>query len=172
MRSVLIVALLAVTLVAPAVSAQEELTPEKIAKIRRDEKAAMAKVQQAHGNKKSSEMSNEERRQLIAEQGEAAQSALQKNGVSTKDYATYTARMSPDEQKAAEEAEKKLEAQEQAEAAKKAAEAKKAEGGEVQVQQGFSEENPVDLEEKEGAPPKVEYLKGPDETGTPPPEAE
>lgn len=138
-------------LAVPGLAFGEGLTPEQIANIQRDEKAAEAKVQAAHGNKKSSELSAAERRQMIHEQQDAIQGVMDKHGVSRKDYARQTARMGPKGNAAVAEAEKSLEAKD------KAAKAAQEQGtGEIQVQNGFSEENPVTLEEEAGAPPVVE----------------
>lgn len=146
----------AVTLGLAASAAQAQaLSPEKVAKIRREQQAAMAKIDKAHGNKEPSELSNEERRQIAAERAAAEAAVLEKHGTSTREYTNYTLRMGTDERQVVEAEEKRLADA----AAKKAAEAKKnaAAKDEVQVQKGFDEANPVDLEEKAGAPPKVEY---------------
>lgn len=145
------IALVVFALCAPALAA--DLSPEKVAKIRKEQKEAMARIEKAHGNKKPSEMSNAERREMAQERAAAEQAVLEKHGVSTRDFANYTVRMSTDDRKEAEAAEKKLEAADAAK--KKAAETKPQ--GEVQVQLGFDEKNPVDLEESADAPPKVEY---------------
>ena len=137
-------------LAVPGLALGEGLTPEQIANIQRDEKAAEAKVQAAHGNKKSSELSAAERRQMIHEQQDAIQGVMDKHGVSRKDYARQTARMGPKGNAAVSEAEKSLEAKD------KAAKAQEQGSGEIQIQNGFSEENPVTLEEQDGAPPVVE----------------
>jgi hypothetical protein len=138
-------------LAVPGLALGGELTPEQLARIRRDEKAAEAKVQAAHGNKKSSELSAAERRQMIHEQQDAIQEVMDKHGVSRKDYARQTARMGPTQNEEVAAAEKTLEAKD------KAAKGAQEQGsGEIQIQNGFSEENPVTLEEQEGAPPVVE----------------
>lgn len=138
-----------------------DLSPEKVAQIRRDQQAAMERVEKAAGNKKPSEMSNEERRGLIEARAAAQQQVLDKHGVDAREYTNYTLRMGKEERAQTEAAEKKLEAQAKAAAEKKAEAAKKAGTGEVQVQQGFSDQNPVDLEESKDAPPKVEYIEQP-----------
>ncbi|WP_257462374.1 hypothetical protein [Archangium lipolyticum] len=150
--------MLSTWLTVPSLVLAEDLTPEQMARIRRDEKAAMDKVNAAYGNKKPSELSTEERRQIIREQQEAARGVMEKHGVSAKDYARQTARMGPKGNEAVEAAEKGLEAKEKAAAA-----AAKTEGNgteEIQIQQGINEENPVMLEEQEGAPPVVEVEMG------------
>lgn len=150
--------------------AEEELTPEKIAAIRRDEKAAQAKVDAASGNRKSSEMSTEERRQSIRDQQAAGLGVLEKHGVSDKEYSRRVARMTPAERDAVDRAEKKLEAEEKA---KREAEQKKLQGEEsearapedIPIQEGFSEENPVELEASEEAGNVVEQGLPPGEQG-------
>jgi hypothetical protein len=150
--------------------AEEELTPEKIAAIRRDEKAAQAKVDAASGNRKSSEMSNEERQKSIRDQQAAGLGVMEKHGVSDKEYSRRVARLTPEERDAVDRAEKKLEAEEKA---KREAEQKKqqGEGAEAQapedipIQQGISEENPVELEAAEGAGNVVEEGLPPGEQG-------
>lgn len=134
-----------------------DLTPEQVAKIRLSEKAELKKVADAHGNKKPGEMDNDERREVIEQQAAASQSVLDKEGVSAKDYANYTARMSLEERAREKAAEEKLEAEAKAAAEKKAAEEKAKASAEPEVQQGFDEEHPVEMEAKEGDGPQVEY---------------
>ncbi|HYO72433.1 MAG TPA: hypothetical protein VEU33_40820 [Archangium sp.] len=148
------VLLLSTWLMTPTLASAEDLTPEQLARIRRAEKAAVDKVNAAHGNKKSSELSTEERRQIIREQQEAVRKVMDENGVSPKDYARQSARMGPKQNEQVAAAEKALEEKEKAAAAKPAQDK---EPGEIQVQEGFSEENPVMLDEQEGAPPVVEH---------------
>ena len=146
--------LLSLCLTLPGLGFAGELTPDQLARVRRDEKEALARVNAAHANRKPSEMSNAERRQVIQEQQKAVQEALEKNGVSGKDYARQTAKMGPKGNEAVEAASKRLEEQDKQQAAE-AAKTKK-EPGEIQVQAGFGEDNPVTLEEQEGAGPTVE----------------
>ena len=61
--------LLSTSLAVPGLALAEELTPEQIARIRRDEQAAIEQVNAAHGHKKSSELSSEERLQMITHNG-------------------------------------------------------------------------------------------------------
>lgn len=134
--------------------AEEELTPQKLAEIRRDEQAAQAKVNAAYGNRKPSEMSTEERRQAAKDQQEAGLAVLEKHGVSDKEYSRHVARMDREEREAVAQAEKKLD--DEAKAAQAAKAAKEAEkkrieeeglpADEIPVQQGFSDDNPVVLE--------------------------
>jgi hypothetical protein len=163
------VLLLVSWLAAPGVAlAQDgELTPEKLAAIRRDEKAAQDKVNAAYGNRKPSEMSNEERRQVIQDQQKAGQDVMTKHGVSDKEYSRQVARMGREERAAVDQAEQKLEAEEKAKAA---AEQKKAEqdqkpSEDIPIQQGISDENPVELESSQDAASVVEEGLPPGETG-------
>jgi hypothetical protein len=152
--------MLTLWLVMPGPARAEELTPEKIASIRRDEQAALERVDKAHGNKKASELSNDERRQIIVEQQAAIQEVMDKHGVTAKEYARHVARMGPKGNAAVEAAEQELEAREQeaAQAAARAAEeTRKAEEPpapeDIPIQRGFSDENPIELEAVPGAPP-------------------
>jgi hypothetical protein len=157
--------LLASWLVVPGLSlADEELDPEKVARIRRDEAAARAKVDAAHGNKKPSEMDNEERGQVIQEQKDASAGVLKKHGVTAKEYATYTAKMSREDTKAVAAAEARLEAEEKA---KKDAEGKKqGEPQEVVIQQGISDKNPVMMEGDASGEPLIEQGTGEEDEAT------
>ena len=162
------VLLLVSWLAAPGLAlAQEELTPEKIAAIRRDEQKAQEKVNAAYGNRKPSEMSNEERRQAIQDQQQAGLAVMEKHGVSDKEYSRQVARMGRDEREAVKQAEQKLEAQEQA---KREAEQRKVEQAqlppeEIPIQKGINDENPVELESSQEAASVVEQGLPPGEAG-------
>jgi hypothetical protein len=155
---------------------EQELTPERIAAIRRDEQAAQAKVDAAYGNRKPSEMSSEERQQAIRDQQAAGLDVMAKHGVSDKDYARRVARLSPEEREAVAREEKRLEEEEKrAQAAREAEEKKKKEEEEralapedIPIQTGFGDNNPVELEStqdaasvvEEGLPPGAEEADG------------
>ena len=148
---------------------QQALTPQKIAEIRRDDQAAQARVNAAYGNRKPSEMSTEERSQATKDQQAAGLAVLEKHGVSDKDYSRQVARMSPEEREAVAKAEKKLEADEKAaQEAKKAEETKAEEVApeDIPVQEGISEENPVEMESSKDAASVVEHGLPPGEQGT------
>jgi hypothetical protein len=161
------VLLLVSWLAAPGLALAEDLPPEKIAAIRRDEQAAIAKVNEAYGNRMPSEMSTEERRQVIHDQQQAALSVMEKHGVSDKDYARQVARMGREEREAVSRAEKRLEHEEKARAAReaerRAREAQPPE--EVPIQLGISDDNPVELESTTDAPAVVEQGLPPGERG-------
>ncbi|MFP2909973.1 hypothetical protein ACLESD_34030 [Pyxidicoccus sp. 3LFB2] len=138
------------------VLAQEgaELTPEKVAEIRRDETQALSKVDAEFGNRKASEMSDEERSAAIEKQQAASASVLEKHGVSAKEYARYEARMGPEDNARAKAEAQRLE--EQAQAAKQAGPTGEKAAEDVAVVNGFSNEDPVELEAEEGAEPPVD----------------
>lgn len=136
-----------------------QLTPEKVAQIRLEEQAAMEKISKEHGDRLPGEMSNDERRAVIAKQQAAAAEVLSRHGVSTKEWTIYTSRMSREEQAKAQTAQRRLEDEAKAKAREKEKEkaraaAKKDE--DIAIQQGFGEENPVELEATEDAPPEIE----------------
>jgi hypothetical protein len=132
---------------------------DQAAAIALDQKAAQAEVQKKYGNKKPSELSNEERSQMIREQAAAEQRVLDKYGVDAKAWALQQMAQSPQEAAAQKAREQALADQRQKDAEAKA----KAQAGdqEIQIQRGFSDGNPVTLEEKkvdgvpveEGLPP-------------------
>ncbi len=141
----------------------DDLNPEKAAKIQKDRDTAMAEIAKKYGNKKSSELSQDERREMIREQRAAENSVLEKNNVDPKEYARYEARMSLSDRAATKDARAALDKKDADD--KKAAEAKQQQGnGEVQVQRGFSDSNPVTLEENSntGGAPIVEKGLPPD----------
>ncbi|WP_426753122.1 hypothetical protein [Myxococcus sp. Y35] len=129
-----------------------ELTPEKVAAIRRDEAQALAKVSEEYGNRRPSEMSTSERREAIDKEQAASAAVLEKHGVSAKEFARYEARMTPEDNARAKAEEKRL--ADAAQAAKQAP--KPAAQEEVHIQQGFSNEDPVEVETAEGAEPAID----------------
>lgn len=153
-RLSLMLAASSLVLATPAFAEEEGLTPEKVAAIQRDEAAAQAKVNAEYGDRKPSEMSNAERGRSIRDQQEEAAKVMEKHGVSAKEYAGYTARMTPEDNQRVANESKRLDDKAKAE---KEAEAKKRKGdGEVHIQQGFSDADPVELEAEEGAAPVVD----------------
>jgi hypothetical protein len=152
---------LAFAVLALALSADDALSLEKQAQLERDQEKAQAEVAKRYGNKKSSELTPEERKQMIKDQAAAEREVLEKNGIDPKQAAREA--MKRDRADYARQKELVKELGEKEKAAKEAAEQalKKAkEAGEVLVQRGISEENPVTLEEKEGEDGKVAVEKG------------
>lgn len=95
MRPLLILALLA----APLALAQK-LTADEIARVQHAESKAMDKVAKKYGNRKPSEMSSSERREMIRDQQAALEEAQRAHGVDAKDYARAVAKLPPAERKA------------------------------------------------------------------------
>lgn len=106
--------LLAAILCLFAPFASAELTLEELAAVRHEEQKAIDQVNAAHGNRKSSEMSSDERRQLIREHQEASSKVLERFGVSAKEYGRASANLSPEKRRQLEAAQKALAAQEEA----------------------------------------------------------
>lgn len=146
----------------------EELTPEKIAAIRRDEQAAQAKVDAAYGNRKPSEMSTEERRKAIQDQQAAGLAVMERHGVSDKDYARRVARLSPEEREAVAREERRLEEEERKAQAAREEEERALAPEDIPIQTGFGDNNPVELEStgeaasvvEQGLPPGAEEAGG------------
>ncbi|CAM3666181.1 MULTISPECIES: hypothetical protein [Corallococcus] len=154
-RLSLLLAASSLLLATPVLAEDEGLSPEKVAAIRRDEAAAQTKVEATYGNRKPSEMSNAERGQSIRDQQAEAAKVMEKHGISAKEYAGYTARMSPEDNARAANEDKRLE--DKAKADQEAEEKKRAAGDqEVHIQQGFSDAEPVELESAEGAEVSVD----------------
>src|SRR5688572_28366990 len=97
-----------------------DLTPESVAKIDREQKKANDAIDKKYGNKKPSELSSAERREIIKERGEAEKAVLEKAGVDPKEYTKYTAKMNREDRVATKAAAEKLEQQEKDAAAKDA----------------------------------------------------
>ncbi|MBL9036952.1 MAG: hypothetical protein JNG84_00425 [Archangium sp.] len=133
------------TLVALLLTA-DELPPERAAAIEAESAKELRAVDAKYGNRKLSELSNDERRALGQEKAEAERKVLEKNGVSVKEWARESAKRSPKESAQVKQAGQQLEKREK----DAAAAAKKGGPKEIQVQRGFNDENPVVLEEAGG----------------------
>jgi hypothetical protein len=142
----------------------DDLTPEKAAKVQKDRDQAMADVAKKYGNKKSSELSSDERREMIQDQRAAESAVMEKNGTDPKEFARYEAKMSLDDRAATRAERERLDKKDEDE--KKAAEEKQQQqaNAEVQIQRGFNDNNPVTLEERPaaGGAPSVEKGLPPD----------
>lgn len=139
------------------------IAPEKAAAIELQHQKAQAEVWAKYGNRKLSEMSQEERRQLAKDQAAAERDVLEKNGIDAKTWARQSVKKDREEYAEAKALEKELAEKQKAEeeARKKAADGPK----EVEVQRGITDATPVTLDEKpndtgkvaveEGLPPEV-----------------
>ena len=135
--------------------APDEFDAERAASIEREQAKETAAVTAKYGNKKSTELSRDERAQMIRDQSAAEQKVLDKYGVSPKEWARAQMNRSREQADQVRQANKALEAKEKA-AAEKAAAEKAGGPREIVIQRGISEENPVTLEETENATPVVE----------------
>ncbi len=131
------------------------------AAIEREMEKNQAEVTAKYGERKSSEMSSDERRDMMRDQAEADQKVLDKHGVDKKEWASSQSHRSRDERAEVKaEKEKQAAAEKQKAEAEAEAEAKKKAAAEpakpIQIQRGINDENPVVLEEKPGAGPIIE----------------
>jgi hypothetical protein len=136
----------------PALAAESELSPEAVARIQRDEKAALARVEAAYGNRPPSQLSQEERRQVVREQQAALEEVYARHQVSSKAFARHTARLGREEREQVDAAHRELEERERT--ARQAP--PEAPEQEPTIQRGISESSPVELEVAPDAPPVVE----------------
>jgi hypothetical protein len=146
------------TLIALVALGSEPIPPDKAAQIEVDYAKEQAKVDEKFGNRKLSEMSQEERRELTRERAAAEQRVLDKHGVDAKQWAREQMKRDRTQYADMKQRVKEREAQEKAAKEAAAAAARKAAGenAEIPVQRGINEQNPVVLMEAEGAPPIVE----------------
>lgn len=130
------------------VSADDDLTPDDLAKIAVEREQARAEVAKKYGDRPSSELSQEERKAMIDDIAEAQQKVLADHGVDEKTYARQALKLDRDAYAKLKGDEKKL--RDEAEKKKKDALTKKPEGpGGITVQRGVSDDKPVTLEEKD-----------------------
>jgi hypothetical protein len=134
-----------------------DLPPDKAASIERAQEKGLAEVNKKFGNQPPEKMSNSDRAAYMKAVQESDQKALDKAGVSAKEWAEASqkgGRQALADRKAA----KELQAKQEAAAA---AAAKKGDGnGEVIIQRGFGDGAPVTLEEKGGGGGSISVEKG------------
>jgi hypothetical protein len=128
---------LAALVLSSSLAFADDLTPAKAATIQRQRKAALDEVNKKYGNKKPSELTNDERRALISEQNEAVGKVLDKNGVSAKEFSKYEATSSTQDRQAAKAQGEAMDAEEKKAAEKKPAEAKGAAKNGTTVENGI-----------------------------------
>jgi hypothetical protein len=131
----------------------EDLSPEKLGQIEHEQNKAAAEIDKKYGNKKPSELSSEERRQMIKDKAAAEQSVLDKHGVEKKDYVHAQTRMGKDDREMASRTTKGLEKKDLED------DAKKKQGGqkEVVVEHGLPQE---DVNEAAEMDKQMGYGKG------------
>ncbi|MER2564799.1 MAG: hypothetical protein ABTQ32_29000 [Myxococcaceae bacterium] len=135
--------------------AADEFDAERAASIEREQAKEAAAVTAKYGNRKSTELSRDERSEMIREQAAAQQKVLDKYGVSPKEWARAQMNRSREQADQVRQATRALEAKEKA-AAEKAQAEKTGGPKEIVIQRGISEDQPVTLEESENATPVVE----------------
>lgn len=141
-----------------ALVADEATTPEKAAVIERQEQKAQADVAAKYGNKKPTELSHEDRKEMDKDLANASKAVLEKNGVDPKQWARDSLKKDRAGFAKTKELVKDMEAKEKAAEEKRKADANAPK--EVQVQRGVSEENPVTLDEKPNEDGVVPVEKG------------
>lgn len=143
-----------------ALGADDGLSLEAQAQLDRDLEKASSEVSKKYEGKKSSELSQDERRQMIKDQAEAQKKVFEKAGVDPKQYEREQLKRGRDDYAKQKDMVKALAEKDKAaaEALKKATEKMKEK--EVQVQRGISDENPVTIDEKENEDGTVTVEKG------------
>jgi len=136
-------------------SPADPIPPDEAAAIALDTREAQDEVAKKYGNKKPSELSNDERSQMIKDQAAAEKKVLDKHGVSPSTWARQQMAQSPKEAAAQKERVKALEDKRKADAEAAEKEKEKPEKP-IEVQRGISDSNPVTLEENPSAGPVVE----------------
>lgn len=141
----------------------DEVAPDKAAAIELEQQKAQSEVSAKYGNKKLSELSQDERRQMVRDSVEADKKVLEKNGVDAKDWQRQQMKKDRAEYAQGKQRVKELAEKQKAEEEKQKAEAGKSD--EIQIQRGITDSTPVTLDEKpnesgkvaveEGLPPEV-----------------
>ncbi len=119
--------------------AGDELSPEQLGQIEHEQNKAAAEIDKKYGNKKPSELSQDERRQMIREKAAAEQSVLDKHGVDKKDYVHAQTRMNRDDREQAQRTTRNLDKKDLED------EARKKQGGqkEIVVEHGLPQDDGV-----------------------------
>lgn len=120
---------LAALVLSSSLAFADELSPNQAATIERERKAALDEVNKKFGNKKPSELSNDERRQLISEQQQAVNKVYEKNGVTAKEFSKYEATASGSQRQAAKASGEAMDKEAKAADEKKAAAEKPSKNG-------------------------------------------
>jgi hypothetical protein len=144
--------------VSAAARAQSDISLQEIAAAEREEKAALAKVEAAHGNKAPQELSPEERAQIVREQQEASKDVFERRSLDAKTFAGRVMRLSPAERGQVEAEKARLDQEEKERLEREAAAAAaNAEPGELEITRGVDEKHPVEVYRAPGEP-EIEHL--------------
>jgi hypothetical protein len=145
-------------LIALALTADDPISLEKSAQIELEQEKARDEVAKKYGNKKFSELSPEERKQMSKDQDAAAREVLEKAGVDPKQWARDS--MKRDRAAYAQQKELLKDIKEKQKAGLEQAKKAKEQVKEVTVQRGISDENPVTIDEKEAEDGKIAVEQG------------
>lgn len=159
---------LALLLALPARAA--ELSLQEIAVAEREERAALEKVNAAHGHKPPQELSAEERSQIIREHQAASRAVFEQRSIDPKAFALRVMRLTPAERAQVEAEKQRMDKEEADRRAREAEEKARADAQEPEVILGIDERRPVDVYLDPDAVP-VESLQAEGEAAEPPPEA-
>jgi hypothetical protein len=136
--------------------AGDPLSPKELAAVDRELGKQIREVEKKYGNKKTSELTPEERRGYSRDRAAAEQKVLEKHGVDPRTYGHRIGRLSRTERDEVQAAAEELEAKEKAEEKKGVASKESAAGAqEVRIQRGFNENAPVTLNEAPAKPGEV-----------------
>ncbi len=159
-------AVLIATLLVSVTAVAQDLNPAMAAQIEHEQQKKFDEIDRKHGNKLPSEMSQDERRDIIHERAAAEEEVFEKHKVDRKDYTQYITKMGLDDRAAMKDAAKRLDEKDAEEKVKKESDdSAPKDPKDIPVQHGFNDQNPVTLEEKKnkgevtvehGLPPEAE----------------
>lgn len=141
-----------------ALVADEPIPAEKAAVIERAQSKAQAEVSAKYGNKKSTELSQDERRQMVKDQAAAEKAVLEKHGVDAKQWARESLKRDRAQYADNQQRVKDLETKEKADEEKRKAEANAPK--EIDVQRGINDGSPVTLDDKPNEEGQVPIEQG------------
>ena len=127
----------------------QEISLAEIAGAEREEKAALERVEAAHGSKPPQELPSVERVQIIHEQQAASRAVFEQRKLDPKAFAARVMRLSPAERAQVDAEKKRLDDEEKERKARE--EAAAAEPEELEITRGIDERHPVDLYREPGA---------------------
>ncbi len=137
-----------------------DVTPQQAAAMQVEQAKQMEQVSKQFGNRKSSEMSPDERREMIRAQAEGEKKALEKTGLSAKEWARHSQSLSRENAKAVNEERQRIDAKAaQDKKAQDAAAAKAAAPKETVIVEGDgpppeAKEGETEIVDLPGPPPK------------------
>jgi hypothetical protein len=149
-RRALAIPLASLLLSLPGRVRAQEISLEEIAVTEREERAAMGRVEAAHGSKLPQEHSSTERVQIVREQQAASREVFEQRKLDPKAFARRVMRLSPSERAEVDAIKKRMDEEEQERLEREKA-AAAAEPEELEITRGSDERRPVDLYREPGA---------------------